>query len=134
MDMQISADGNHLYCLDSNGFLGNIGGDPSAAAKLKTNELYLQYIQTDHINFDPKKKPALYQRPAIVPPKDPVPRMMNPVGSNSEMRKPPSSSSRGYDSAYSNNMPAVKGKAPSILASNGLSLLGTSAQINGQIP
>ena len=41
MDMQISDDGDNLYCLDSNGFLGNIGGDPSAAAKMKTNELYL---------------------------------------------------------------------------------------------
>ena len=40
-DLQISADGAQLYCLDSNCFLGNAGGDPSAAAKMKTNQLYL---------------------------------------------------------------------------------------------
>ena len=55
--MQISDDGENLYCLDSNGFLGNIGGDPSAAAKMKTNELYLCHMPTAEINFDPRKKP-----------------------------------------------------------------------------
>ena len=57
MDLQISDDGENVYCLDSNGFLGNIGGDPSAAAKIKTNELYLQHMSTSAINFDPRKKP-----------------------------------------------------------------------------
>mmetsp|Transcript_11609 Transcript_11609/g.15728 ORF Transcript_11609/g.15728 Transcript_11609/m.15728 type:complete len:138 (-) Transcript_11609:1099-1512(-) len=36
-DLQVSSDGSQLYCLDSNCFLGNAGGDPSAAAKIKTN-------------------------------------------------------------------------------------------------
>lgn len=36
-DLKMSQDGKQLYCLDSNCFLGNAGGDPSAAAKMKTN-------------------------------------------------------------------------------------------------
>ena len=55
MDFGVSKDGAHIYCLDSNGFLGNAGGDPSAAAKAKTNTLYLEHLETEKINFDPKK-------------------------------------------------------------------------------
>ena len=36
-DLKMSQDGKQLYCLDSNCFLGNAGGDPSAADKMKTN-------------------------------------------------------------------------------------------------
>lgn len=55
MDFGVSNDGSHIYCLDSNGFLGNAGGDPSVAAKAKTNTLFLEHIETEKINFDPKK-------------------------------------------------------------------------------
>ena len=60
--MQISSDGNNLYCLDSNCFLGNAGGDPSAAAKLKTNQLYLQHMEISRINFDPRVRAPVLQR------------------------------------------------------------------------
>ena len=75
MDLQLSSDGNQLYCLDSNGFLGNPGGDPAiAAAQSKTNELYLQHIDVSKVNFDPNRAPQFQQRTQIVPPKDPVPK------------------------------------------------------------
>ena len=45
MDLKISSDGKQPYCLDSNGFLGNPGGDPAiAAAQSKTNTLFMQHI------------------------------------------------------------------------------------------
>jgi len=30
MDLKLSKDSKHLYCLDSSNFLGNAGGDPSS--------------------------------------------------------------------------------------------------------
>ena len=75
MDLKLSNDGKQLYCLDSNGFLGNPGGDPAiAAAQSKTNVLFMQHIDVDKINFNPDIKPVLNQKPQIIPPKDPVPR------------------------------------------------------------
>ena len=116
----MSEDGENLYCLDSNGFLGNIGGDPSAAAKMKTNELYLLHIPISEVNFDPRKKPVAAMRQQIVPPKDPVPRQSSMNGAADYlMKRTPSSRGGGYDSSASQPS-VVKGKPPSVLMQNGL--------------
>ena len=103
-DLNISADGSQLYCLDSNCFLGNAGGDPSAAAKMKTNQLYLQHIDVSKVNFDPMVRPPQIPRPQVLPARDPVPRQASMgMMSNNEhggpyggaARKP--SSQRGID-------------------------------------
>ena len=65
MDLKLSNDSKHLYCLDSSNFMGNIGGDPSAP-KNSSSGMCLMHIDVDSVNLNPNIKPVLI-------PKNPVP-------------------------------------------------------------
>lgn len=55
MDLQLSKDSSYLYCLDSTNFLGNAGGDPSAAIRNVDCSLGLYFVNVNTINLDPTK-------------------------------------------------------------------------------
>lgn len=62
-----------MFCLESNNFLGNAGGD---AQKSNPIGLYLQHVELSKVNKDPNNQmPSYFNRIQVVPPKDPLPRV-----------------------------------------------------------
>ena len=102
MDLQLSSDCKYLYCLDSTNFLGNAGGDPSTIARNTECGMGLRFIDVDTLNFDIAKA----KRMRFSLPDAPKPR-------------PSNLSSAG---GMSNQT-----KSPSVLATGGLQLIGSTA-------
>jgi len=55
MDLWLSKDSRYLYCLDSTNFLGNAGGDPSAAIRNVECSMGLYFVNVGAVNLDVKK-------------------------------------------------------------------------------